>query len=62
RAYFSVTAFRIYPRFLSSYIPAIKYGGGSIMVWTCFAASAPGQLAVIEGKMDSQVYLKNSSG
>ena len=37
-------------------IPTVKYGGGSIMVWGCFAASGPGQLAIIDGKMNSQVY------
>ena len=26
------------------------------MVWGCFAASGPGQIAVINGKMNSQVY------
>ena len=26
------------------------------MVWSCFAASGPGQLAIINGKMNSQVY------
>lgn len=26
------------------------------MVWGCFAASGPGQLAIINGKMNSQVY------
>jgi hypothetical protein len=31
-----------------------KYG--SILVWVCFAASGPGQLDLIDGKMDSQVY------
>jgi hypothetical protein len=37
-------------------IPNVKYGGGSIMVWGCFAASGPGQLAIIDGKMNSQVH------
>jgi hypothetical protein len=27
-------------------IPTVKYGGGSIMVWGCFAASVLGQLAI----------------
>jgi hypothetical protein len=26
------------------------------MVWGCFAASGPGQLAIIDGKMYSEVY------
>ena len=26
------------------------------MVWGCFAASGPGQLAIMDGKMNSQVY------
>ena len=37
-------------------IPTVKYGGGSIMVWGYFAASGPGQLAIIDGKMYSQFY------
>ena len=37
-------------------IPTIKYGEGSVMVWGCFAASGPGQLAVIGRKMNSQVH------
>jgi hypothetical protein len=37
-------------------IPTVKSGGGSLMVWGCFAASGPGQLAIINGKMYSQVY------
>ena len=39
-------------------IPTVKHGGGSVMVWGCFAASGPGQLAVIDGKMNSAVYQK----
>ena len=37
-------------------IPTVKYGGESIMVWGSFAASGPGQLAIIYGKMNYQVY------
>uniref|UniRef100_A0A803K078 Uncharacterized protein n=1 Tax=Xenopus tropicalis TaxID=8364 RepID=A0A803K078_XENTR len=34
----------------------VKYGGGGIMVWGCFAVSGPERIAIIEGKMNSQVY------
>uniref|UniRef100_A0A8C2KBE1 Transposase Tc1-like domain-containing protein n=1 Tax=Cyprinus carpio TaxID=7962 RepID=A0A8C2KBE1_CYPCA len=43
-------------------IPTVKYGGGSVMVWGCFAASGPGRLAVINGTMNSAVYQKNPEG
>uniref|UniRef100_A0A8C6Q7I4 Transposase n=1 Tax=Nothobranchius furzeri TaxID=105023 RepID=A0A8C6Q7I4_NOTFU len=36
--------------------PTVKYGGGSVMVWGCFAASGTGRLAVINGTMNSTVY------
>ncbi len=36
-------------------IPKVKYGGGSVMVWGCFAASGPGRLAVINGTMNYAV-------
>ncbi|KAI3354711.1 hypothetical protein L3Q82_019199 [Scortum barcoo] len=39
-------------------IPTVKYGGGSVMVWGCFAASGPGRRAVINGTMNSAVYQK----
>ncbi len=39
-------------------IPTVKYGGGSVIVWGCFAASGPGRLAVINGTMNSAVYQK----
>ncbi|KAK3508507.1 hypothetical protein QTP70_031365 [Hemibagrus guttatus] len=39
-------------------IPTVKYGGGGVMVWGCFAASGPGRLAVINGTMNSAVYQK----
>lgn len=31
-------------------IPTVKDGGGNLMIWACFAASGPGQLAIIEGR------------
>ena len=37
-------------------IPTAKYGEGNIVVESCFAASEPGQLAIIDGKINSQVY------
>ncbi|KAI3363740.1 hypothetical protein L3Q82_001204 [Scortum barcoo] len=39
-------------------MPTVKHGGGSVMVWGCFAASGPGQLTVIDGIMNSGVYQK----
>ena len=37
-------------------VPTVKHGGGSIMIWGCFAASGAGRLAITDGKMDSTVY------
>ena len=37
-------------------IPTVKHGGGSVMVWGCFAAAGPGQLTIIESTMNSAVY------
>ncbi len=34
----------------------MKHGDGSIMVWACFAASGPGQPAIIDGTMNSELY------
>ncbi len=39
-------------------IPTIKHGGGSVMVWGCFATSGPGWLAIIDGTMNSALYQK----
>uniref|UniRef100_A0A8C2C0Y7 Tc1-like transposase DDE domain-containing protein n=1 Tax=Cyprinus carpio TaxID=7962 RepID=A0A8C2C0Y7_CYPCA len=43
-------------------LPTVKYGGGSVIVWGCFAASGPGRLAVVNGIMNSAVYQKNPEG
>ena len=37
-------------------IPIVKHGGGSVMVWGCFAASGPGRLAIIDGIIHSALY------
>ncbi len=39
-------------------IPTVKYGGGNVMVWGCFAASGPGWFARIDGTMNSARYQK----
>lgn len=36
--------------------PTVKFGGGSIMIWGCFHAGGVGDLVLIEGKMDAQLY------
>ncbi len=39
-------------------IPTVKHGGGSVMVWGCFAASGPGRLYIIDGTMNSALCQK----
>ncbi len=41
---------------LKNLVPSVKHGGGSIMAWACFAASWPGQPAIIDGTMNSEFY------
>jgi hypothetical protein len=36
----------------SNTIPAVKHGGGSIMIWGCFLAAVPWGLVTIEGTMN----------
>lgn len=35
----------------------VKYGGGHVMVWGCFAASGVGNLEFIESKMNAEMYV-----
>ena len=37
-------------------IPTVKYGGGSLMFWRCFAASGPGAIFNINGTINSTKY------
>ena len=37
-------------------IPAVKQGGGSIMLWGCISAAGTGRLVRIEGKMSGAKY------
>ncbi len=41
---------------LRIFIPSVKHGGGTIMAWACFTASWPGQPAIIDGAMNSELY------
>ncbi len=43
-------------------IPTVNHGGGSVMVWGCFAASGPGWLAIIDGTMNSALLSENPEG
>ncbi len=37
-------------------LPTVKHGGGGIMVWGCMSAAGTGELRLIEGNMDSNMY------
>lgn len=37
-------------------VPTVKYGGGNVKVWGCFAWNGVGNLAFIDGNMTGQMY------
>ncbi len=37
-------------------LPTVKHGGGSVMVWGCMSAAGPGELQLIEGTMNANMY------
>uniref|UniRef100_A0A8P4FYI4 Transposase Tc1-like domain-containing protein n=1 Tax=Dicentrarchus labrax TaxID=13489 RepID=A0A8P4FYI4_DICLA len=37
-------------------ISTVKHGGGSIMLWGCFAAADPGRLVKVEGNTNAEKY------
>ena len=39
-------------------IPTVKHGGGSIMLWGCFAAAGTGQIQKVDGIMRKEQYLE----
>ena len=40
----------------SQITPTLKYGGGSILIWSCITSKGIGNLTKIEGYMNSEVY------
>lgn len=36
---------------------SVKYGGGSVMIWSCFWSGGYGPLVFVDGNMDQDVYV-----
>ena len=39
-------------------VPAVKHGGGGVMVWGCFTWDSLGPLIRLEGKIDNKRYIE----
>ena len=39
-------------------VPTVKHGGGKVMVWGTMARSGVGSLTVVEGRLNSEAYIK----
>ena len=39
-------------------VPTVKHGGGSVILWGCFAASGTGKVEFVQGRMNSTQYQK----
>ena len=37
-------------------VPTVKYGGGSVMVWSCFSRDGVGPIYRVQGIMDQNMY------
>ncbi len=37
-------------------VPTVKHGGGSVLMWGCMSAAGVGELHIIDGIMNSQMY------